>query len=83
MDPTELECLGMFRDDLHELVPVAGCIHLATDLGIFLEVQNHHVFVPANFPTLGTPRNLTAGARVTVLVSRRFAEREGLLVQPD
>jgi hypothetical protein len=64
--------------DLGNLLPVAGLVHLTTDLGLFVEIQGRRVFVPANFMMLPAPRELRAGELVTVLVSRRFAEREGL-----
>jgi glycosyltransferase involved in cell wall biosynthesis len=64
---------------LDDLLPVAGLVHLATDLGLFVEIQGRRVFVPANFKMLPAPRELSAGEPVTVFVSHRFAEREGLI----
>ena len=70
----------MLGNDLDDLLPVTGLVHLPTDLGHFLEVQGRPVFVPANFMMLPTRRKLSVGEVVTVLVSRRFTEREDLVV---
>ena len=70
----------MLGNNLDDLLPITGFVHIATDLGSFLEVQGQPVFVPANFIVSPTPKKLSAGEVVTALVSRRFAEREGLLV---
>jgi glycosyltransferase involved in cell wall biosynthesis len=66
--------------DLENLLPLAGLVHIATDLGLFVEIQGLRIFVPSNFMMLPAPRKLSPGESVTVLVSRRFAEREGLAV---
>src|SRR5262249_54074598 len=65
---------------LDDLLPLAGLVHLATDLGLFVEIQGRRVFGPANFTMLPAPRELSAGEPVTVFVSHRFAEREGLIL---
>ena len=60
-----------------EVVPVVGVVHHQTSLGVFLEVAQRRVFIPANCMT--TPSQVfEVGEPVTVWVLRRFAEQEGL-----
>ena len=36
----------MLGNNLDDLLPITGFVHIATDLGSFLEVQGQPVFVP-------------------------------------
>jgi hypothetical protein len=68
----------MLGDDHDELVLITGIVHLATDFGLFLEILGRPVFVPANSMVFAASRRFSAGEFVTVQVSRRFAQQEGL-----
>ena len=60
-----------------EVVPVVGVVHHQTSLGVFLEVAQRRVFIPANCMT--TPSQVfEVGEPVTIWVLARFAEQEGL-----
>ena len=60
-----------------DFVPVVGVVHHQTSLGIFLDIEQRRVFIPANCTT--TPSQVyEVGEPVTVWVLRRFAEQEGL-----
>jgi hypothetical protein len=61
-----------------ELVPVEGVFRLFTDTGVFLSVQNRNVFLDATYmPPL--PPDVVQGETVTLLVSREYARRKGLV----
>jgi hypothetical protein len=61
-----------------DFVPVIGVVHHQTSLGVFLEVAQRRVFIPANCTT--TPSQVfEVGEPVTIWVLRRFAEPERLI----
>jgi hypothetical protein len=71
----------MPENDLDDMVLIAGVVHLATDLGLFLEIHKRTVFVPASSMVSAAPGKFSAGELVLVHVSRRFAQQEGLVSQ--
>ena len=61
-----------------ELVPVEGVFRLFTDSDVFLFVENRNVFLDATYmPRL--PPDVVQGETVTLLVSREYARRKGLV----
>jgi hypothetical protein len=63
-----------------DFVPVSGVVHHQTSLGIFLEVAQRQVFIPAN--CISTPsQKFEAGEPATIMVLRRFAQQEGLVAK--
>jgi hypothetical protein len=70
----------MFEKDLEDLVSVEGVVHLATTLGVFLDIQGRRIFVPVNcMETPSQVRTFKPGETVTLQVVRRYAEQEGLV----
>jgi hypothetical protein len=62
----------------HHFVPITGVVHLATALGVFLDVGDRRVFLRYS-DTSCSLRRLVAGETVTLDVRRSFAEAEGLI----
>jgi hypothetical protein len=61
-----------------DFVPITGVVHHSTTLGVFLDVENRRVFIPANCTS--TPSRVFApGEAVTLEVVRWFAKQEGLI----
>jgi hypothetical protein len=60
-----------------DFVLVIGVVHVRTTLGVFLDIQDRRVFIPANFTTPRT-QVFEVGEPATVLVLRSFAEQERL-----
>jgi hypothetical protein len=58
-------------------VPVTGVIRLTTTVGVFLDIENHPFFIPANCTSLPS-QAFAIGDPATIMVLRSFAEREGL-----
>jgi hypothetical protein len=70
----------MFENDLEDLVSVEGVVHLATTLGVFLDIQDRRIFVPVNcMETPSQVRTFKPGEIVTLQVVRRYAEQEGFV----
>jgi len=63
-----------------EFVPVIGVVHYQTSLGVFLEVAQLRVFIPADC-TSSPSDKFEAGEPATLMVLRRFAEQEGLVAK--
>jgi hypothetical protein len=63
-----------------KLVPVRGVVDVVSGLGVFLNIQNRQVFIPAE-RTLSALRRLRSGEIVFLQVNRDFALREGLVAQ--
>ena len=64
--------------DQDDFVPITGMVHRSTTLGVFLDVVDLRVFIPAN--CMSTPsRVFVPGETVTVEVLRWFAKQEGLI----
>jgi hypothetical protein len=61
-----------------DFVPLTGVVHLGTTLGVFLDIQDRRVFVPANC-TAAPTQAFEVGEPATILVLRRFAEQERLI----
>ena len=59
-----------------DFVPLIGVVHLSTSLGVFLDIQDRRVFIPANC-TAAPTQVFEVGEPATVLVLPRFAEQEG------
>jgi hypothetical protein len=64
--------------EFKNLVPIEGVLRLLTDTGVFLSVQNRNVFLDATYMT-PLPPDLVQGEIVTLLVSREYARRKGLI----
>ena len=64
--------------DQDNFVPITGVVHLATSLGVFLDVGERRVFIPANFME---PRSqvIERGKPATLLVLRWYAKQERLV----
>ena len=60
------------------LVPVEGVFRLFTDTGVFLSVQNRDVFLDYQYMPPLLP-NFVRGDTVTLLVSRDYTLRKGLV----
>ena len=66
----------MLGNNLDDLLPITGFVHIT-----FLPRGSRAAGLCAReFHCVATPKKLSAGEVVTALVSRRFAERQGLLV---
>jgi hypothetical protein len=63
-----------------KLVPVRGVVHVASELGVYLNMQDRQVFVPTD-RTLSALRRLKSGEVVFLQVNRDYALREGLVTQ--
>ena len=64
--------------DQDNFVPITGVVQKATSLGVFLDVGDRRVFIPAN--CMSTPsRVFVPGETVTIEVLRRYAKQEGLI----
>ena len=60
-----------------EFVPLIGVVHHRTSLGVFLDIQDRRVFIPAN--CIAAPTQVfEVGEPATVLVLRSFTEQERL-----
>jgi hypothetical protein len=60
------------------LLPVTGVVHHQTSLGVFLDVAQQPVFIPAN--CMSSPsEKFKEGEPTTIMVLRTFAEQEGLV----
>ena len=59
-------------------VPITGVVYQATSLGVFLDVGDRRVFIPANCISMPS-RVFAPGETVTVEVLRWFAKQEGLI----
>jgi hypothetical protein len=68
----------MFENDLGDLVSVEGVVHLATALGVFLDIVGRRVFLPAICITT-LPQTFTRGEAVTIKVARWYAKQEKLV----
>ena len=66
------------QNALAEFVPIHGEVHLVTDFGVFLQVQNRRVFV-AVLCMQPPDRVPQPGEAVTLHVSRAYAKHEGLV----
>ena len=64
--------------DQDNFVPITGVVYQATSLGVFLDVGDRRVFIPANCMSMPS-RVFASGETVTVEVLRRFAQHEGLI----
>ena len=61
-----------------EFVPVTGAVHRRTLLGVFLDLADRRVFIPANCTSTPSYR-FRPGETVTMEVLRSFAEDEKLI----
>jgi len=59
-------------------VPITGMVYQATSLGVFLDVGDRRVFIPANCMSMPS-RVFAPGETVTVEVLRWFGKQEGLI----
>jgi len=57
-----------------EFVTITGLVHFATPLGVFLDVDDLRVFVPANCTSMPS-RTYCSGESVVIDVVRRYAQR--------
>jgi len=59
-------------------VPITGVVYQPTSLGVFLDVGDRRVFIPANCMSMPS-RVFAPGETVTVEVLRWFGKQEGLI----
>lgn len=65
-----------------DFVPLIGVVHLATSLGVFLDIQDRRVFIPANC-TAAPTQVFEVGEPATVLVLRRVEIRTEARTRSD
>ena len=61
-----------------DFVPVVGVVYRRTSLGVFLEIVERCVFVPAWYSSTASSR-CRRGETVTMAVRRSFAEEQKLV----
>jgi hypothetical protein len=72
--------IKLSENNLEDVVSVEGVVHLATDLGVFLDTQGRRVFLPANcMGTPAQPQIFEPGKVVTLQVFRWYAKQEALV----
>jgi len=70
----------MLENAPEDLVSVEGVVHLATALGVFVNINGNgrRVFLPANLMAT-LPQTFIRGEAVTIKVARWYAKQEGLV----
>jgi len=64
--------------DQDDFIPITGIVYQGTSLGVFLDIGDRRVFIPANCTS--TPsRVFTPGEAVTLQVFRWLVKQEGLI----
>ena len=64
--------------DQDDFIPITGIVYQGTSLGVFLDIGDRRVFIPANCMSTAS-RAFVPGETVTIEVLRRYANQEGLI----
>jgi hypothetical protein len=78
--PSGVALTKLSENSREDLVSVEGVVHLASELGVFLDTQGRRVFLPVN--CMGMPAQaqiFEPGKVVTLQVFRWYAKQEALV----